>query len=319
MSRLNRFQAKKDFIENKESGFSNQNNLQGARLVNPDGSFNVEKRGMHFWDKFSPFHYLVTISWKMFFFISIGFFVFCNLLFAGLYYAAGLENIGGLIGQTPLEKFIEAFFFSCQTFTTVGYGRVNPTGFATNLVASFEALFGVLSFSITTGLLYGRFSRPVSKMVFSENAIVGPYKDSTALMFRVANALPNILIETDVKISVGLKIKENGIWVRRFFFLETELKKINFMVLSWTVVHPIDEQSPLWGFTEKDLEESEAEFIILLSGIDETYGQQVYSRYSYKPFQIVWNAKFKTMFHPSEDGSYTVLELDSVNDIERLN
>ncbi|MBX7182318.1 MAG: hypothetical protein K1X82_09410 [Bacteroidia bacterium] len=308
----------KGFRENKESGLSNQNSLQGGRMVNGDGSFNVQKRGMHFWDKFSPFHYLTTISWKLFFLISVGFFIVCNLIFASLYYAAGLENIGGLIGQTAAEKFLEAFFFSCQTFTTVGYGRVNPTGFATNLVASFEALFGVLSFSITTGLLYGRFSRPVSKMIYSSNMLISPYKDITGMMFRVANALPNTLIEMEVKVSVGLKIKENGNWVRRFFFLETELKKIDFMILSWTIVHPIDEKSPLWGLNEKDLEESEAEFIVLLSGIDETYGQQVYSRFSYKPYQFKWNAKFKPMFHPSEDGTQTVLELDKINEFEML-
>ncbi len=313
------FSRSRQLQENKESGFSSKTNLQGGRIVNPDGSFNVKKEGMHFWDKFSPFHYLVTVSWKTFLFISVGFFIVMNLIFAGLYALAGLENISGLSGLSPEEQFLEAFFFSCQTFTTVGYGRVSPTGLGTNIIAASEALFGLLSFSITTGMLYGRFSRPVSKLIYSQNLLISPYKEITGLMFRIANALPNTLTDLEVKLSIGLRIKENGEWVRKFYFLETEYPKINFMVLSWTIVHPIDEKSPLFGITEEEFNDSEAELIVLMSGTDDTYGQQVNSRYSYKPYQVVWNAKFTPMFRPSEDKSYTILELDKINDFERLN
>jgi inward rectifier potassium channel len=299
----------------KDPGFGNKDTGKGKRYINKDGSFNVKRRGLSFFRSFSFYHHLITISWVTFSIYILLAHFFVNVLFAGLYICAGLEKLEGISGETFLGKFLDAFFFSVQTFTTVGYGKINPIGIVSNIIASIESLCGWLSFALATGLLYGRFSRPNAKILFSEKAIISPYQDMTGFMFRIANVRENQLINVEVQVAFTRveKVKENH--VRKYFELVLERDKIDFFSLSWTVVHPIDENSPLWGMSEEDFTNSDAEFLILLKAFDDTFSQNVHTRSSYKFNEIVWNHKFVNTFG-REDG-ITVLELDKISTIEK--
>lgn len=304
--------------EYKDLGFGNKLNNQGGRFLNQDGTFNVQKRGLPFHIRFSFYHELINMSWRKFIMVILGFYMVINLIFAFVYCNIW-DSLTGMVYNNNLDRFIEAFFFSTQTFTTVGYGRVNPIGFAGNLVASLESLFGILSVALATGLLYGRFSRPMPQILFSRNALISPYLNGTALMFRLANARKSQIIEAEMEMSISLiEMDENGNKARHFYSLPLERKHVSFFALTWTVVHPIDNQSPLNGLSKADADESDLELMIMLKGYDTSYSQQVYSIFSYKHYDLVWDAKFDIIFSRSEDGLQTILDLDRLSSFTKI-
>lgn len=261
------------------------------RLMHPDGSFNVEREAVNFWD--NTYQFLVTIPWWGFFLLALAFFVVMNAAFALIYCVIGIEYFNGITPGDGLHNFISAFFFSSQTLTTVGYGHISPNGLVTSFLAAFESFLGLLTFALISGLLYGRFSRPYAHIVYSENMLVTPYKDGHGLMFRMANARRSELIETEVQIMMAFNQRdEAGNTSRKFYTINLEISKISFFSLSWTVVHALNETSPIFGFTAQDLLDANAEFMILVKGTDETAQQTVHSRHSYTANEVVWNAKF---------------------------
>jgi inward rectifier potassium channel len=245
-------------------------------------------------------------------------FILINLIFASIYFIIGVDHLGGIITSTPFDNFLETFFFSCQTFTTVGYGRINPQGFLVSAIAAFQAFLGLLSFALATGLLYGRFSRPQAFLKYSHNAIIAPYKKGIALMLRMAPYKNNRLSEVEVKLTVAMQLEENGKMVNKFYPLATEISKINSLNLSWTIVHPINEKSPLYDFNEQDLANANTEIFVFVNGFDEVFSNTVISRMSYIAEEIVWGAKFVIMYHPSNDRTATILELNKINDFEKV-
>lgn len=252
------------------------------------------------------------MPWWQFNLLIVGSYICINLIFAELYCLIGLDQLGGTIGTSVYENFLEAFYFSCQTFSTVGYGRINPTGHEASMVASFESLTGLMSFALATGLLYGRFSRPKATLLYSENAIIAPYKDISALMFRIANARENQLVECEAQVLLSINIMEKDYPVRKFFPLKLEREKVTGLSMSWTIVHPIDNESPLNSWGQQDYKDAEAEFVFIFKAFDVTYSQQVHTRYSYHHEEIVWGVKFVPMYHPSPDGKDTILELNKI-------
>lgn len=184
---------------------------------------------------------LAIPRWK-FLFIIILFYFIVNSVFATIYFFIGVENLNGIVANNKIEEFGQAFFFSVQTSTTVGYGHISPSGFLASFVASIEALFGLLSFAIATGLFYGRFSKPKAHIKFSENAIIAPYQDGKALMIRLCPFKNTTLTDAEAIITLGLHIEENGKKVNKFYKLDLELEKINALTLSWTLVHPLNEK-----------------------------------------------------------------------------
>ena len=185
---------------------------------------------------------------------------------------------------------------------------MNPIGLAANLLSALESFTGLLAFALISGILYGRFSRPLAKIVFSENMLVSPYQGGQAFMFRMGNVRRSELLETEVQMLVAInQPDDDGNLVRRFFPLPVEISKVMFFTLSWTIVHALNEQSPLYGFTEKDLLESNAEFLILVKGTDETYQQLVHSRRSYVATEVVWNARFRPVIGRNEQGMAVVM------------
>jgi len=313
---LHRFRpATKEYTD---SGLSNQVGIQSSKLLNPDGTFNVQRSGRHKWLQISLAHALITMPWRYFIPLVVGFYVVLNLIFAITYYIIGMDQFMGTVIHSSWDSFIEAFFFSAQTITTVGYGRMNPVGLFANTIASLEALLGLLIFAIVTGLMYGRFARPIARLMFSENALIAPYKDGKGLMFRLANSKTNDLADVEALVILSLVIYEGQNFVRKYYTLDLERKIVNALALSWTVVHPINEESPIFGMTPEMMEEYEAEILVTIKGFDTTFSQIVIGRTSYHHKSLVWDARFKTVFHRSENGKETVLQLDKLNDFEKL-
>ncbi len=307
-----------DFIQTNSTGFGSNSNYSAGRFYNKDGTVNVKKRGIPLFDRISVYHSLLAMSpWK-FFAVIIAFFVVVNLLFAGLYMLIGIEHLGGMSSNKGMEAFGEAFFFSAQTFTTVGYGRINPIGFVTSSVAAIEALLGLLSFALATGLLYGRFSRPKAYLSYSEHALIAPYKDDIAFMFRMAPHKNNHLTDAECTLTLAMQLMENGEMKNKFYFLPLELSKINSLALSWTIVHHITESSPLYGMTSEDLKKADAEFMIFVRAFDESFSNTVISRTSYTYNEVIFGARFRVMYHESDDNTTTILDLDRLNDYDRV-
>ncbi|MEO8445901.1 MAG: ion channel [bacterium] len=288
--------------------------IDTKRIINRDGSFNVLRKGLKFFQSFSTYHWLISMSWTRFCLLILGSYLLVNIFYASLYYLGGEENFEGIKASTNFERFLNEFFFSTQTFTTVGYGRVNPVGVYANVISSIESLMGLLSLAVATGLLYGRFVRPYAKILYSDTAVIAPFKDHTAFQFRIANMRSTHQM-VDVEIEVLLSFVD--VDKRRFVNLDLEYKKINFFNATWTVNHVINEESPLFGLNESDLKGSEAEFLILLKGFDDTFAQIIHSRSSYRYDEIVWKAKFISVYTISEEGMITI-ELDKISDYEKV-
>lgn len=281
------------------------------RVINKDGRFNVTRRGTN-WHDFHPYLYLIHAPWGTFLFITLGSFFLVNLMFALLYFFIGVDHLHGADAPHIFERFLNAFFFSSQTLTTVGYGSIYPIGIAANMVAAVEAFAGLMSFAVATGLLVGRVSRPSARIGFSDTMIVTPYQDRTALMFRAANRRSNSLMEMTVQVLL-MTVEECGRRLeRRFSILKLERPGILFFPLTWTVVHPIDEESPLYGRTAEDLKRLRVEFLILMKGTDDTFGQIVHQRYSYRHDEVIWNAKFAPAFDVTEEGDLQ-LQIDQLS------
>jgi len=280
--------------ESSDLGFGSVvSNQPKLRLLNRDGSFNVVKPNQRWLLRVSGYYRLLTMSWPAFFTMVLLFYVGINLVFAGVYYLLGADALQGNI-QT--SAFLRDFFFSIHSFATIGYGNIVPVGVLANLVVAFEALVGLLGFALATGMVFARFSRPIADIVFSRNAVIAPYRGITGFEFRVVNARENQLIELHATVIFSRFEIVDGRLQRVFTGLSLERESVSFFPLNWTVVHPIDENSPLFGWTQERLLESNAEFLILLTAIDETFAQTVHGRSSYAASEVLWNARFAPMF-----------------------
>jgi inward rectifier potassium channel len=287
------------------------------RNMNKDGSFNVERTGEPLFRSYEIYHSLITMTWTKFFVLVLSGYFIVNILFAFVYFSIGAENLSieGIEKMTDGEKFAEVFFFSSQTLTTLGYGRIAPIGTMASSVASIESMIGLLGFALATGILYGRFSRPQAKLLYSENAVIAPYREGTGLMFRMANMRRNQLIEVEADVNVGFNHPETK--ARSFAALNLERKKIALFPTSWTLVHPIDEESPFYGKSSDELEKMNIEIFVLLKAYDDTFSQTVYSRTSYRATEIKYGAKFLPMFSQQSNGK-TLLDLRLINAMETV-
>ncbi len=201
--------------------------------------------------------------------------------------------------------------------STVGYGHVVPVTLSANIMMTIQSVVSLFGLALGTGLVFARFSRPGVKILFSRNAIVAPYRGITALEFRIANQRKTPLIEVEAQVLFSYLVNEEGRPVRRFHRLPLERNKVTFFPLTWTIVHPIDKESPLYGLTGEECALAEAEILVLLTGTEESFSQRVHTRTSYKPDEIVWNAMFENVFEQLDGGPITA-DVSRIRDIRRL-
>jgi len=298
--------------ESFDPGLTTQFSGELRRVINPDGTFNVHRKGTRLQD-INFYLKLVDTTWPRFLLSLTALFLAINLLFASVYLALGIEHLQGI--EPEMSGFLNAFFFSIHTLTTVGYGNIYPRGTGSNLVAAIEAATGLMVFAIFTGLLYARFSRPSARIRFSDHALIAPYQDATSLQFRITNARNNVLMDLDARVLLMTVDRSDGELKRNYVDLPLERRNVYFFPLTWTVVHPIDPQSPLFGKTQEDLARTATEVLILIQGFDDTFSQVVHARYSYRHDQIAWGAKFRPAFHVDEGGDL-VLDVNRIDETQ---
>ena len=306
----------RSYKEYTDSGFGTNPEDQPERLVNKDGSLNVVRRGLGFFEHLSVFHELIMMRWWKFNVLVIISYLVINLFFGSIYWLTGMDGIGLPTYGNPAEDFLNAFYFSAQTFSTVGYGRLNPVNHSASIVAVVEMLTGMMYLALAAGLLYGRFSRPVSRMIFSKNELVAPYRDGKGLMVRMSNAKNNLIVDVEVQWLLTLTMEENGHKVRKFFQLNLERSRINMLALTWTIVHPIDEQSPINGFTRDDLVEADAEFLLIVKGMNDTFSQTIHARTSYRADEVIWDAKFTPVYNARNKKTY--VDMDRIGQYTKI-
>src|SRR5215472_9730875 len=288
------------------------------RLLNRDGSFNVERKGLPLWSTFSAYHALLTMPWWRFFGLVAVLYLIINGLFGLAYLACGPGALGSDTAGMQNHTYLRAFFFSVQTLSTIGYGQVIPVGTAANTIVTVEALVGLMGFAIVTGLLFARFSRPTAKLLFSRHALIAPYQNITALEFRVANARSNELIEVTAKVLFTKFEDVDGTRTRRYYPLDLERTGVVFLPLTWTVVHPINRNSPLYGETPESLRQSQGEFLVLVSAFDETFSATVKTRTSYVPGEVLFGYRFANPFVLSAaDHNKVAVDMRQFDAVER--
>ncbi|HEU0227943.1 MAG TPA: ion channel [Arachidicoccus soli] len=304
---------------NNDTGFGSKGDSYGGRFINKDGSYNLHKQGIPLRERFSIYQAMLDMPrWKF-----IGTIVLCyiiaNVFYTLIYLLIGINEFQGFVNKSEWGRIKDVFFFSTETFTTVGYGRMNPVGDGVNLVAAIEAMTGFLSFALATGLLYGRFSKAKAHISFSQHALIAPYKEKTALMFRLAtHKNKHSLTDVNIKVNLSLLLNENGESTYKFYDLPLERNRVDSLMMNWTVVHPIDENSPLLGLAAEDMQNLDFELYVLVRGFDDVYSSNVLKRTSYTFNEVIFNAKFTQMYHESEDGKTTILDLDKLGKFDLL-
>lgn len=288
----------------QDPGTGTSYSFNAKRIINKDGSFNVIKHGLAPSTR-NTYQALIRLSWWRFLLLVFAFLFIVNGFFAILYTAIGVQNINAT-SSNLFQDFLDAYYFSFQTFTTVGYGALHPISKLAGIISAVEAIIGWMCFAIITGILYGRFSKPSALLHYSKNAIVAPYKDGlNSLQFRIANKRNSYLMELEATVLIMQVMRDKdgkGVLKRSFDRLHLERDSILFFPLNWTVVHPIDEDSPFYGKSKEEINAMETEILIMIKGFDDTFSNVVHSRHSYKCNEIVWGAKFDSAYQTQPDG-----------------
>jgi len=274
------------------------------RILRPDGSFDVVRLNHGFWQSINVYQHMVTVSWPRFFLYVFIFYVIANAIFASLYIAAGP---GAIQGGEPGSPWHNAVFFSVQTIATIGYGQMTPQGTIANSLVAIEALSGLMGFALITGILFARFSRPSAHIVRSNIALIAPYRDITAFMFRIANGRQSQLLDIKATVTYSwMDLSESARPIRRFRQLPLERDSVVLLPTQWVIVHPIDAKSPFFARNQKEILAADPEIFVALSAMDETFSQTVHARFSYAHTDIVHGAKFTDLFGATPDGIVTI-------------
>ncbi|MEE9439389.1 MAG: ion channel [Saprospiraceae bacterium] len=302
-------------IDSKEtdlSGFDAAIPDTHYRLINENGTFNIEREGNV---ASSLFAQSLTMSWTKFIGYALLFYFSINGLFALGFMFIGVESITNLNPGTWFQEFIQYLFFCIETFTTVGYGHNSPNGTAANILASFVSFVGLLSFAIATGLSYAKFSRPTSDIKFSKNMLIAPNKNGEkSLQFRIVNTNNNHIFDMEARVTLAWLENVDGRLRRRFKWLDLEIENIHLFPLNWTIVHPINSESPLFDLDKQDMATSRMEILILIKGFDATYTKTIHSKHSYNCINLIENAQFIPMY--KNKNGRTVLDLSQLNSYE---
>jgi inward rectifier potassium channel len=303
---------------NRDLGFGAVVTGQSSqRLLNPDGSFNVRRTGLSPFTTLNLYHTMLAMTWKTFLGLVLLLYFLSNIIFGALYAVLAPDGLIDTSGDPTTSIFIRGFFFSVQTFATIGYGTIHPSGIVPNLLVTIESYYSLLANALITGLVFARFARPNAKVIFSEVAVVAPYRGIEGLMLRLVNGRNNQLIEVTANVLYAHFVERDGRMVRRFDALPLEREKVAFLPLAWTIVHPIDEKSPLYGMTQEELRRSDAEILVLLTATDETFAAVVHTRTSYKPEEIKCGYKFVNLYNEIGAGEPITINIKKLSQIER--
>ena len=288
------------------------------RLLNQDGTFNVQRTGLSFLSSLNLYHTLLSMSWVQFIALTLLLYFLSNVVFGSFYAMFGATALIDT-SEIPTENLLlRGFFFSVQTFATIGYGTIHPVGLVPNLLVTIESYYSMIATALITGIVFARFARPTARVLFSDVAVVAPYRGINGLMFRMVNGRSSQLIEVEAQVLFAHFVEENGKPVRRFDFLELERRRVTFFPLAWTIVHPIDENSPLYNLTEEDLRKSDAEILVLLSATDETFASIVHTRSSYKAAEIKFGSKFVSIYNPTREGEQLSIDIKKLSQTETV-
>ena len=263
-----------------------------------DGKFEI--MGIGAWHSYwrDPYHLLLTIPWTAFLILIFTSYITINALFA-LAYLIG----GDCIANARPGSFLDVFFFSVQTLASIGYGAMYPKTTYANIIVTIEAMIGLVGIAVMTGLAFARFSRPTARVVFSRVAVITPHNAMPTLIFRSANKRRNIILEAQMRVYLMRdEVTLEGQFMRRFHDLKLVRNQTPSFTLSWSVMHVIDEFSPLYGMTPESLTQTNTILIVSLSGLDETVSQVVHARHTYGANEILWNNQFADIFHHTPDG-----------------
>ncbi|HVZ48195.1 MAG TPA: ion channel [Gemmatimonadaceae bacterium] len=290
-----------------------------TRLLNPDGSFNVRRRGLGWWESQSAYHTALAMTWPKFLLSSAAVYLAINVVFALGYLACGANALVGMDAASLGGPFARAFFFSVETIATIGYGNITPIGALPHGIMVFESLVGLMTQALITGLLFARFARPVAAIRFSSQMVVAPYRGGRGLMFRIVNTRDNQLLDLNARVNCSWMARgTDGHDVRKFRLLDLERSNVMLFPLAWTVVHPIDASSPLAGLSDAELREREFEMIVLITGTDETFAQQVHARRSYRAHEIVWGGRFRNIFNPPDARGHLSVDVHRLDEHDRV-
>ncbi len=284
------------------------------RLVNDDGSFNITKTGK---GSLHLYEWLVEMSWTKFFLLLVVMYIVVNSIFGLLFMWAGIDTLEGIRSGPWYYEFGQCFFFSIQTFTTVGYGIVGPIGFWANLLAASNAFLGLLAFALATGLFFARFSKARSSIKFSKNVILTPFgNEFKSIQLRIINTSNVKMTDMQARMLLTWLDEEKGKYKRKFERLELFIDSIYLFPLNWTIVHVIDKDSPLFNKSIEWLKDHFAELIIIVKGFDDNYSQFITDYRGYDLAEVKENYKFETMYQVSERN--TALNLDKLDDLEKI-
>jgi inward rectifier potassium channel len=276
---------------------------QPNRLINFKGGFNVVRIGADQSRWNDLYHLLLVVPWLHFIGLLVLTYIGLNAIFALLFLAGGANGIA----NAEAGSFTDAFFFSVQTMASIGYGAMFPQTLYAHMIVTVEAIVGVLWLAMATGLMFARFSRPTARVLFSRVAVIAPRNGVPTLMFRAANQRRNQILEAQLRLTlVRNVITEEGEFMRRFFDLELERSQTPIFALTWLALHRIDEHSPLYAMPPETFQEIEAEIIVTLTGIDETFSQSIHARHSYIANEIFWNARFADVLVTTTTGQRAI-------------
>lgn len=304
------------------------------RFLNRDGSFNVRRQHIGL-QGVNLYGELLTVGWGRFFVLMGVAYLSLNAAFAAVYSVLGPSALSEM-PSAGLERFLACFFFSVQTFGTIGFGHIYPRTTAANLVVTAEAFVGLLGVALATGILFARFSRPSHRVLFSQVAVIAPFQGGTALMFRVTNGHRTQLIDLSAEVtfshfedlalhpvpgldstSAQRPTSAQGQRVRRFYPLALERSRVTFFPTSWTVVHPITSSSPLWKQTLVTLAADDAELLVVLRATDDASQGQIHARSSYKASELVWNARFQPI-HSKDSAGHLRVDVARLSHVEAV-
>jgi inward rectifier potassium channel len=255
-----------------------------------------------------PYYLILSMHWATFLVSVLGIFLATNLIFASLYWLGP-----GSVSNARPGAFGDAFFFSVETLATVGYGVMTPATVYGHGVATVEIFVGMFLTALLTGAFFARFSRPRPRLVFSKPAVIAPYENGWALMVRVASRRLQGISEANARISYLRHVPLGETRFRRFTELPLVRSNIPVLSLSWTLIHPIDEQSPLFNLTAERLAEEAPSLMVSITGFDEAISSIVNDRNSYSPEDIRHGHVFANILRDLP-GGFIELDITRIHD-----